>query len=150
MLVIRQAKIEDLDHIYELEVACFDDPYPKRLLYMLLSLYPELFLVVELDGQVVGYVSGLVRKDGYGHIASLCVHPNYRMRGIGTKLLKALEDVFKKQFGIYKYRLEVKTSNIKAINLYAKLGYKITDIIPNYYPDGEDAYVMIKDFPQES
>lgn len=142
---IRQADIENLSEIYELEVMCFKDPYPKNLLFMLLTLYPELFLVVELNNKIVGYVSGVVRRDGLGHIVSICVHPAYRRKGLGSKLMDFIENIFKEKFNICKYRLEVRTSNVTAINLYQKLGYRVVDIIPKYYTDGEDAYLMIKE-----
>lgn len=141
---IKQASVEDLDQIYELEVLCFKDPYPKRLLLLLLSLYPELFLIVELDHKIAGYVSGVVRRDGYGHIVSICVHPSYRKKGLGTLLMKAIENVFKESFSLCKYLLEVRVSNTSAISFYQKLGYNVVKTIPKYYLNGEDAYLMIK------
>ncbi|MEM0490610.1 MAG: ribosomal protein S18-alanine N-acetyltransferase [Ignisphaera sp.] len=141
---IRQARIEDLDNIYRLETLCFKDPYPKELLYMLLTLYPELFLVIELESNIIGYVAGIVRKDNFGHIISLCIHPTYRRKGLGKQLVAYIEKVFKESFNVCQYRLEVRTSNIEAISLYKKLGYSIINRISNYYPDGEDAYIMIK------
>jgi ribosomal-protein-alanine N-acetyltransferase len=142
---IRQAKVEDLDKIYELETLCFKDPYPKNLLYILFSLYPELFLVTETDNKIVGYVSGLVRRDGYGHIVSICIHPDYRRKGLGTAMMYAIEKILKENFGVCRYRLEVRVSNEVAIKLYHKLGYRIVKTIPKYYLDNEDAYLMIKD-----
>lgn len=144
MLSIRQAKLEDINHIYDLETMCFKDPYPKRLLLTLLALYPELFLVIEYENKIVGYVAGIVRKDNYGHMVSLCVHPTYRRKGFGTKLVNVLEKSFTEKFNICRYRLEVRTSNVAAVNLYKKLGYQIVDTIHSYYPDGEDAHIMIK------
>jgi len=41
-------------------------------------------------------------------------------------------------------RLEVKTSNKVAINLYKKMGFIISNMLPAYYNDGSDAYVMQK------
>lgn len=141
---IRRAHVEELDNIYDLELLCFKDPYPKELLYILLSLYPELFMVAELDGKIVGYVVGVTRSDRYGHIVSLCVHPEYRRKRVGTKLIEYLEKAFRELFGICMYRLEVRVSNTEAINLYKKLGYRIVNTIKSYYPDGEDALLMIK------
>ena len=40
--------------------------------------------------------------------------------------------------------LEVRVSNEPAIRLYEKLGYKKLGIIPFYYADGEDAFLMYK------
>jgi ribosomal-protein-alanine N-acetyltransferase len=142
---IRQVKVEDLDKIYELETLCFKDPYPKNLLYILFSLYPELFLVTETGNKIVGYVSGLVRRDGYGHIVSICIHPDYRRKGLGTAMMYAIEKILKENFGVCRYRLEVRVSNEVAIKLYHKLGYRIVKTIPKYYLDNEDAYLMIKD-----
>jgi ribosomal-protein-alanine N-acetyltransferase len=142
---IRQAKVEDLDKIYELETLCFKDPYPKNLLYILFSLYPELFLVTETGNKIVGYVSGLVRRDGYGHIVSICIHPDYRRKGLGTAMMYTIEKILKETFGVCRYRLEVRVSNEVAIKLYHKLGYRIVKTIPKYYLDNEDAYLMIKD-----
>jgi ribosomal-protein-alanine N-acetyltransferase len=38
--------------------------------------------------------------------------------------------------------LEVRESNIAAINLYKKLAFKQAKTIKNYYADGENAIVM--------
>ena len=43
-----------------------------------------------------------------------------------------------------KVRLEVRVSNKAAINLYKKHGFKIVYAIKNFYLNGEDAYVMMK------
>jgi len=41
--------------------------------------------------------------------------------------------------------LEVRVTNMPAINLYRKLGFQITKTIKSYYMDGEDAYVMSRE-----
>ncbi|MEM0227552.1 MAG: ribosomal protein S18-alanine N-acetyltransferase [Ignisphaera sp.] len=142
---IRRALQSDLTTVFELEKKCFNDPYPMELLVMLQSLYPELFLVAEYDSRIVGYVSGLVRRDGFGHIVSLCVDPEYRRRGIGKQLMNRIEELMKKLFNVCLYRLEVRVSNSIAILLYESIGYRIQARIPRYYSNGEDAYLMIKD-----
>ncbi len=142
---IRVAEPSDIDVVYGLEVRCFRDPYPRELLRILQALYPQLFLVAEEGNVIIGYVSGLIRTDGFGHIVSICVEPGYRRRGIGKALMITLEKLMKEIFGVCMYRLEVRVSNTIAIKLYESLGYKIQLRIPRYYTDGEDAYLMIKD-----
>ncbi|ADM27370.1 ribosomal-protein-alanine acetyltransferase [Ignisphaera aggregans DSM 17230] len=142
---IRVAEVSDIDVIYGLETKCFRDPYPRELLRMLQALYPQLFLVAEEGNRIIGYVSGLIRTDGFGHIVSICVDPEYRRRGVGRALMVALEKRMREIFGICMFRLEVRVSNTNAIKLYESLGYKIQLRIPRYYTDGEDAYLMIKD-----
>jgi ribosomal-protein-alanine N-acetyltransferase len=147
LISIRNARVDDMDQVYEIEKKCFKDPYPKLLLITLYQLYPELFLVAEdtESGRIVGYVSGIIRRDGYGHIVSLCVDVDYRRRGIGGMLMKIVEDSMKRLFGVCRFRLEVRVSNEPAIRLYISLGYRISSVLKKYYIDGEDAYLMIKD-----
>ena len=40
--------------------------------------------------------------------------------------------------------LEVASKNIAAINLYEKFGFEIVNVRKNYYPDGDDAYLMAR------
>jgi len=43
--------------------------------------------------------------------------------------------------------LEVRGSNVPAVNLYKKMGFEVTRTIRGYYADGEDAYVMTRNLP---
>ncbi len=45
--------------------------------------------------------------------------------------------------------LEVRVSNMTAVNLYRKLDFKITRTIRGYYADGESAYMMTRQLPLE-
>lgn len=102
------------------------------------------YFVVELNNVVIGYIGSWFLSDLI-HITTLAVHPDYRRKGIGEKLMSYILDIGKKE----KYKtcvLEVRVSNEKAINLYKKLGFKIDKIKKEYYPDNkEDAYYMVKD-----
>ena len=140
---IRRASEGDLDAIYEIEVLSFRSPYPKALLDFYLTLYNDLFLIAEIEGRVVGYIIGAIRHRIIGHILSIAVHPNFRRKGIGSKLLME-EELLMRRRGVKIIRLEVRKSNEPAIKMYSKLGYLKVFIKPYYYEDGEDAYVMIK------
>jgi len=143
-LSIREAKAEELDVVHEIEVTCFKHPYGLTLLKMYHALSPDLFLVAESSGRIVGYVIGLCKKWGEGHIISLAVRPEYRRRGIGRALMEALLARFKER-GMRAARLEVRVSNTPAIKLYERLGFRIKGVLRGYYLDGEDAYLMVKE-----
>ncbi|RLG73447.1 MAG: ribosomal-protein-alanine N-acetyltransferase [Thermoprotei archaeon] len=143
-LKIRPARKDDIDRIFKIETLSFKEPYPKGLLYIYLKLTPELFLVIEKNGKVIGYIIGLLKTNKLGHIVSLAIDPEERRKGYGTLLLKKLLEKFK-ELGVCKVRLEVRVSNRPAINLYSKHGFKIAYIIKRFYLNGEDAYVMVKD-----
>jgi ribosomal-protein-alanine N-acetyltransferase len=46
--------------------------------------------------------------------------------------------------GKKKITLEVRVSNVGAQELYKKFGFEVIDLIPAYYSDGEDAYLMAR------
>ncbi|ATA21221.1 ribosomal protein S18 acetylase RimI-like enzyme [Gibbsiella quercinecans] len=87
---------------------------------------PELFLVAEVGGEVVGSVMG-----GYdGHRGSayyLGVHPDYRGRGIANALINRLEKKLIAR-GCPKIQLMVREDNDTVIDMYEKLGYEIQGI----------------------
>jgi epoxyqueuosine reductase QueG len=78
-----------------------------------------IILKVVEDRRFVGSVRAYV-KDGTCHIGKLIVHPDYRDKGIGKKLLQAAEKCFK---GV-RYELFTGHLSTKNLALYQKLGYK--------------------------
>jgi len=143
-LSVREATIRDIKDIVEIEYRSFPYPYPASVLVTYLTLFPRYFLVCEYCSKVIGYIVGVVSKDGYGHIISVAVDPEFRGRGVGRSLMESLES---RMFGdgIRRFRLEVAVSNNVAISMYKSLGYKVVGVMERYYPDGEDAYLMIKE-----
>ena len=139
---IRQAKIEDLPRIYEIEALSFKDPYPYHYLKALYHLSP-IFLVATLSNEVAGYIIALLRWKNMGHIISLAVHPSYRRKGIG-KLLLNRTLVILRGLGATSCRLEVREDNIPAQLLYRSLGFLESHRIKGYYSDGATAIVMVK------
>lgn len=142
-ILIREARLEDIKRIVEIEQRSFKYPYPSLAFITILNLYPKYFLVCEYCGEVVGYVMAVIDKDGYGHIMSIAVDPNHRGLGLGRRLMEAVESRLSAD-GIKRFRLEVAVSNHIAIRMYEGLGYRAIKVLRNYYPDGEDAYVMVK------
>ncbi len=96
----------------------------------------------ELGGQLIGFVIGDRRGRGeLGWVASICVHPHYRRRGIGRRLLEDCE----RMIGTRRMRLTLRVSNAGAMELYRTMGYRKVDVWRGYYQDGEDGLVMEKD-----
>lgn len=142
-LRIREALVSDIGRIVEIERRSFRYPYSPMTFVTLLSLYPRYFLVCECCGKTVGYITAVVDRDGYGHVMSVAVDPDYRGLGIGKRLMEAVEARLSND-GIKQVRLEVAVNNSVAIKMYEELGYRVVRILRSYYPDGEDAYLMVK------
>ncbi|MDI6820277.1 MAG: ribosomal protein S18-alanine N-acetyltransferase [Candidatus Hodarchaeaceae archaeon] len=142
LIKIRDLKREgDMQAILDIEYRCFPDPYPLSLLNRLREMHPDGFLVAELDGEVVGYIIGVIRWGASGHILAIAVDPPYRRRGIGSALIVNMLDRLKAK-GAKGVRLEVRKSNFAARQFYLGLGFNEREEIPYYYEDGEAAVVM--------
>ena len=75
------------------------------------------------------------------HIAKLCVHPYQRGCGLGGILLRHMIHSAALT-NLATVILEVDVSNDRAYKLYENHGFRITNLLPEYYPCGSDAYSM--------
>ncbi len=83
---------------------------------------PDLFLVAEDVGRIVGTVIG--GFDGRrGMVYHLAVAPEYRGRGIGTALMNELETRLKAK-GCLKYYLQITSDNVDVVNFYEQIGWQ--------------------------
>ncbi len=78
------------------------------------------------------------------HITSLAVHPLHQRKGLGKILLS---DLIKrsKSFQIKYIYLEVKDNNEPAKAFYKSMGFKKLVNRSNFYKDGSDALILIKE-----
>ena len=134
----------DIESVIDIEKASFTTPWSRYA--FLAELYENkrarYFVAREnTEEQVTGYV-GIWLILGEAHITNIAVHPDFRRRGIGEKLMLAAIDYSESQ-GIDAITWEVRASNIGARRLYEKLGFVSVGIRPRYYhDDGEDAVIM--------
>jgi ribosomal-protein-alanine N-acetyltransferase len=143
-LVIERFDPINLNEILEIEKNAFEkkEVFPKEYFLELSKKWPEGFLMAKLGEEIVGYAIGEKSKDS-GLIVSVAVKKEWRRRGIGRKLIEKLLENFKKE-GMKIVFLHVREENRDAINFYQALGFKIIELVENYYSNGEDAYLMEK------
>lgn len=141
---IRKAKINDLEAIKEIEDESFRIPFTKAdLLYEISQNPVSNFLVLEKDGNVIGFIDYWVTFDS-ATIDQIAIKKSERNQGFAKILLeKSINDL--KELGeVSFFTLEVRASNEPAINLYKSFGFQKVTIKEKYYDDGEDAIYMIK------
>ena len=87
--------------------------------------YAEIFLF-ECEGETAGY--GLTAKtysqEAGGFvwwIEEIYIRPEYQGKGIGSRVFKKLDAMF--DAGVYRLRLEVEKTNVRAVELYERQGY---------------------------
>ncbi|RLI30496.1 MAG: ribosomal-protein-alanine N-acetyltransferase [Candidatus Hecatellales archaeon] len=154
---VRRFREEDLSSVVEINRKCLPENYSSTFFIDIYRSHPETFLVAEWEGKVVAYIMcrvehgfselsrlRIVRK---GHIISLAVLPEHRLKGLATLLLVKAMEALHSRYGCSEVYLEVRVSNQPAINLYRKLGFKEAKIINHYYIDGENAFLMARRLP---
>lgn len=117
---------------------------------------PDLCLVIEKAGQIIGYACGVVRKFPYlergmeagkGWILALVVDQNYRHYGVGEYLLSCLEERLEQRgcckisvaaYSPYYFAAGIHETETDAMRLFEKHGYS----------RGEAAYWMEQDLSE--
>ena len=128
---ILYAEFNDLQEILELQYLAYqseaqlfgnkDIPPLKETLDELIQEFDNgVILKMIEDGKIIGSVRAY-ELQGTVYIGKLMVHPDYRCRGYGSMLLKAVE----KSLPDMRYELFTSTRSEDNIRLYEKFGYKI-------------------------
>ncbi len=94
---------------------------PRKDIARKLSEQPELFLVGQVDSEVMATV--MAGFDGHrGWVYYLAVAPEHRSRGYGRQLMQAIEQSLTAR-GCPKVNLMVRASNEAVVEFYKRLGY---------------------------
>lgn len=139
----------DISKLAELENLCFDDPWSENMLLEDLKNDNTLYIGAFIDDSIlVGYI-GIWEIGDTGEITNVAVHPNYRKMGMASMLLEKLIEYCCND-GFRYINLEVRESNLPAINLYTKFGFEKVGLRKNYYKNPtENAVLMTKTLPDE-
>lgn len=141
-LHLRRFDRQDIEAVLRIERDSFPrDPYPERLFLLLARQSPDLFLVAERQGRLLGYAVGAIDGSATGRIVSIAVEPSSRREGTGRQLSEELLRRFDAA-GTDRVLLESRVDNEPAIALWRKLGFEVLGILPGYYSDGTDALLM--------
>ena len=109
-----------------------------------LGKFPEMCYVAEVEGKVVGGVSGLRRDPDVGVVDDLAVAEEYQGMGVGSALLTRVLGEFKKA-GLKVAMLEVHHLRSEAIPFYYRHGFRISGSAQDYFGVGHDAIIMRKE-----
>jgi ribosomal-protein-alanine N-acetyltransferase len=152
----RRFKPSDLEGVMRINRECLPENYTPLFFMNLYKRFPATFIVAEVNREVVGYIMcrietgipsfkllGVTRK---GHVISIAVLPNHQQKGIGYALMREATQAMV-NYKAKECYLEVRESNLPAVELYKKLGFEIARTARNYYANGEDAFVMSRQLP---
>lgn len=139
---LRPMREADIERVYEIECLCFHKPWTLDSFRSELANLCARYVVLEEEGVVVAYGGMWIIIDE-AHVNNVAVHPDWRGRGYGRRIMKELMRVAYRAAEIVQMTLEVRVSNDVAIALYASMGFAVKGRRKGYYDDtGEDAYIM--------
>jgi [ribosomal protein S18]-alanine N-acetyltransferase len=139
--------LEDIPGVMEIEERSFPIPWNESSFRYELTENPYASLFVARLPVPPGIIAfaGVWVVDDEMRVNNLAVHPLWRSRGVGSKLLRYLLD-FAADQGCRTATLEVRPSNEPARRLYQSAGFLEVGRRKQYYTDTrEDALVMSRD-----
>lgn len=147
--VLRRMTIEDITKIMEIEHEAFTLPWTEEAFRNELTMnHFARYLVIELDGVIVGY-AGMWTIMDEAHVTNIAIREASRGRRLGQTLLLQLME-WAVELGMVRMTLEVRVTNEPAQNLYRKLGFTDAGVRKGYYSDNnEDALIMWCELPQQ-
>lgn len=138
----REFRPDDLTRLWELDQQCFPPgiAYSRVELMHYIRRHGAFTIVAESDGDIAGFTVGesLRRR---GHVITIDVAESFRRHGLGSKLMEAAEERFRRS-GCEVSLLETAVDNMGAIAFYKRRGYMVLKTIPRYYSGHLDALLM--------
>ena len=135
----------DINDVYKISKSSFSIPWSIESIKGELNNPLAKYIVAKDENTniIVGFVGAWIVV-GEASITNIAVHPDYRDKGIGSKLLSSLVNLCS-DLNCTLINLEVRESNYSAQNLYKKYGFTIDGIRKGYYEDNkENAILMSK------
>ncbi len=96
------------------------------------------FVVAVRGKEVAGYAVAQRLTEGETELLDLAVHPCFRRRGVGRRLLEEITSRYKGDLW-----LEVRESNVVARNFYKSLGFTESRRRPGYYRDSSECAIVM-------
>lgn len=141
---LRPMNVSDVSQVYAVETSAHSVPWSEKTFYNCLAAYFD-GVVAEYEGRIIGY-GFITISAGEAHILNLAVRPEFQGLAVGKQLVRYFLDLSRIR-EVEKIFLEVRVSNLAAIQLYRFFDFTIVGERKAYYKipgqeDKEDAYVM--------
>jgi ribosomal-protein-alanine N-acetyltransferase len=135
MLAIRRGLEGDLAAVAEIQSASPEAAHWNVADYLGYGLW----VAVGSGGRVAGFLVSRPLGLGQGELLNLAVAPGSRRNGVGKSLVRAFLAEF--PGGAY---LEVRESNVNAVNLYKSMGFEEVSRRREYYQCPPEAAIVMK------
>lgn len=138
---IEKMNESNVQGVKEISDLSFSSPWSLDALNKELSNERATYVVIKLGNKVVGFGGMWILFDE-AEITNIAVHPEYRGHSFGDIIVDNMIKVAK-DLGATCMTLEVRASNLPAINLYKKHSFSIEGTRKNFYENPrEDGHIM--------
>ena len=134
---------EHLGPVMTLVTDTFDQIFSQDMYLSIFQAWPEGQIIDVEDGRLAGVLLSMRRSSTQGRILVMAVETERREAGIGSALLWAFLKQCARE-GLMSVVLEVRVSNLRALEFYERHGFREEGHLANYYPDDEEAIVMTR------
>lgn len=134
----------DLSAVMGLVTGTFQQVFSEEMYLALHQAWPLGQILDVQEGRLVGVLLSMKRSATVARILVMVVREGYREMGIGATMLRAFMQQCTRE-GMTSLVLEVRTSNVRAQEFYRRFGFRVTEPLVNYYPDGEDGIMMVRE-----
>lgn len=144
-LRIEPMRQEHLDAVVDIEAAVQSYPWTRGNFADALNAGYGAWVALQQD-KVIGFSVVMFAPD-VAHLLVIAVAPELQRGGVGYVLLRHCEQAAREK-GLFSMLLEVRQSNLKALNFYRNRGFLSLSVRKGYYPahaQREDALVLQKD-----
>lgn len=147
-MIVRLMELKDLESVLRIEESIYKTPWDRKAFVSELTenKYSYMFVLVEKE-LIIGYYGMWIVSD-YATVTKVSIMKELQGNNLSKILMDDLIDRCQKA-EVSSIDLEVRTSNIPAINLYHSYGFIDTSIRKKYYADGEDAILMLKKLKED-
>jgi len=143
MINLRLIEKKDYPFVYEIENNYFNQvTYDDFIKYYVSNNLYIIYIIHQKEDRL-GYIMIWLDEDK-AQIFSMYILEEFRKQGVAYSSLQLVEKVLIER-GVGEWTLEVRESNLPAISLYQKIGFKIISRRKDYYTNHEDALYMYKE-----
>ena len=137
---IRRLLYTDLPQVISIERRVFPTPWSLAMFVLELSKQTGVCLAAVSGRRLIGYLI-CARYDTVWHLMNVAIDIDHQRTGVASALLAEL--YARVEDDDARFTLEVRRSNVVAIRLYEREGFRAAGVRRRYYQDnGEDALVM--------
>jgi [ribosomal protein S18]-alanine N-acetyltransferase len=141
--VIRDFRPSDFETLWRIDQECFSPgiAYSRAELKTYIRHRGAITLIAADGDRVGGFI--VAHGGATAHVITIDVVASARRTGVGSMLLKAVEDRMRLA-GSHAVGLETAVDNVSALAFYKRHGYHVIRTWPRYYSNGVDALILMK------